>query len=393
MLFQDALQHFYPLDPRNQEPLVQLPYAEEVEIKNQAFALFCKENHLGIKPKPLVESPKHRNYRTTSKRRVSINSSKVLFSPVESELEPEEHLECYRWILNKLNTPPFRYLAKSLNWVIIRGSYLYRAIIFNVDHLDANVVRKLKQIAKALQESSLKITAAHVYVDPSRSDYYLEANRPKDSLAFKQLYGPRELSLKLSDFSLRYPITGFSQINESQIPNLLKHAKRLLSPEKKDRLLDLYCGYGLFAFGIGKEAKEVIGAEWEGPSVESAKASAKYLKRFHYKFISGKIDEAFIERALPKPSENEIILLDPPRKGCLPGVIERLAKRAPKKVLHIFCGTDEIPLALKEWKNNGYFPKEILPLDLFPGTTHIETICLLSKLNTKQHIEINLDMD
>jgi tRNA/tmRNA/rRNA uracil-C5-methylase (TrmA/RlmC/RlmD family) len=248
-----------------------------------------------------------------------------------------------------------------------------------VDHLDANVVRKLKQMAKALQEFSLKVTAAHVYVDPSRSDYYLESNRPKDFLAFKQLYGPRELTLKLSDFSLRYPVTGFSQINESQIPNLLNHAKRLLSLKKGDRLLDLYCGYGLFAFGIGKEASEVIGAEWEGPSVESAKASAKFLKRFHYKFISGKIDESFVERVLPKPIENEIILLDPPRKGCLPGVIETLAKRNPKRVLHIFCGTDEIPLALKEWQLAGYSPKEILPLDLFPGTAHIETMILLDK--------------
>lgn len=379
MLFQNALQQFFSFDSVEQEPLAKLSYDEEVEIKNKAFALFCKENHFGIKPESIVKSPKERRYRTTSKRRVSVLSGKVQISPQESELEPEEHLICYQWILNKLNTPSFRLLARSLNWIIIRGSYLYRTVIFNVDHLDANVVRKLKQMAKALQESSLKVTAAHVYVDPSRSDYYLESNRPKDSLAFKQLYGPRELTLKLSDFSLRYPVTGFSQINESQIPNLLNHAKRLLSLKKGDRLLDLYCGYGLFAFGIGKEASEVIGAEWEGPSVESAKASAKFLKRFHYKFISGKIDESFVERVLPKPIENEIILLDPPRKGCLPGVIETLAKRNPKRVLHIFCGTDEIPLALQEWKSGGYFLKEILPLDLFPGTAHIETMILLDK--------------
>ena len=82
----------------------------------------------------------------------------------------------------------------------------------------------------------------------------------------------------------------------------------------------------------------------------------------------------FVERALPKPVEKEIILLDPPRKGCLPGVIEKLAKRNPERILHVFCGTDEIPLALKEWQLAGYFPKEILPLDLFPGTAHIETM-------------------
>ena len=312
MLFQDALQHFFSFDAVEQEPLAQLPYAEEVEIKNKAFALFCKENHFGVKPESLIKSPKERHYRTTSKRRVSVLSGQVQIFPQESELEPEEHLICYQWILNKLNTPPFRYLAKSLNWIIIRGSYLYRTVIFNVDHLDANVVRKLKQMAKALQESSLKVTAAHIYVDPSRSDYYLESNRPKDILAFKQLYGPRELTLKLSDFSLRYPVTGFSQINESQIQNLLNHAKRLLKPSKEYRLLDLYCGYGLFAFGIGKDCREVIGAEWEGPSVESAKASANSDDKlfgsnsvnFAYEFTGAEGGEALWTRTVEAEAQD-----------------------------------------------------------------------------------------
>jgi tRNA/tmRNA/rRNA uracil-C5-methylase (TrmA/RlmC/RlmD family) len=71
--------------------------------------------------------------------------------------------------------------------------------------------------------------------------------------------------------------------------------------------------------------------------------------------------------------------LDPPRKGTEPGVIRALAMRKPVRVLHIFCGTDEIPGALAEWERYGYRVKEVLPMDLFPGTPHLETLVALEK--------------
>jgi len=212
------------------------------------------------------------------------------------------------------------------------------------------------------------------------SDYYLESKRPTEGLNFKQLYGPRDLTLDLGHFRLKYPVTGFSQINESQIHNLIKAASRMLSLGKEDHFLDLYCGYGLFSFALGEAAKSVFGVEWEGPSIESAKASAKFLKK-NYRFVAGKIDEEFVQTRLPRPipGEPEKILLDPPRKGCEPGVIHALAMRKPVRVCHVFCGTDEIPDSIKEWERYGYRVKEVQPLDLFPGTPHLETIVSLER--------------
>lgn len=154
----------------------------------------------------------------------------------------------------------------------------------------------------------------------------------------------------------------------------------MMNLSKEDNFLDLYCGYGLFSFALGEAAKSVFGVEWEGASIECAKASAKFLKK-PYKFISGKIDETFVQMRLPRvnPNEPEKILLDPPRKGCEPGVIRALAMRHPVRVCHIFCGTDEIPNSLKEWERYGYRVREAQPLDLFPGTPHLETIVMLEK--------------
>jgi tRNA/tmRNA/rRNA uracil-C5-methylase (TrmA/RlmC/RlmD family) len=294
-------------------------------------------------------------------------------------LEPDEHNAIYEFLGRKLSESAFLPLAEALNWIIIRGSYRYRVVLFNVFRMDAAVVRKLKQIAVYLQELPLKVTAAHVYFDPTCSDYYLESSRPADVLAFKQLYGPRELSLDLGAFRLKYPVTGFSQINESQIPQLLQQASRLLKITPEHRFLDLYCGYGLFSFGVGQTAGEVLGVEWEGPSVESAKESARFLKKRNFHFITGCIDAVFAAEKIPQTSRPEVLLLDPPRKGTEMGVIPALAARSPERVLHIFCGTDEIPRELHTWKLSGYKPVIIQPLDMFPGTPHLETMVLLER--------------
>lgn len=385
MFFETAIAHQLPnytkeSDSAYGETLAPLDYKDELQVKNAAIREFWEVNRLPRGPQPVVASPMPRNYRTTSKRRIEMNPGDLRFNAYDSILEPEEHNAIYRMLFEKLITPAYKPLAYALNWIIIRGTYKYRVVIFNVKKMDASIVRKLKQISEVLQQCPYHVTAAHAYLDTTESDYYLEAKRPTDGLGFKQLFGPRELSLDLGHFRLKYPATGFSQINESQIHNLIKSASRLLALEPGDRFLDLYCGYGLFSFGIGEAAKSVLGVEWEGPSIESAKASAKFLKK-NYRFIAGKIDEQFLQTRLPRASadEPERILLDPPRKGTEPGVIRALAARHPVRVLHIFCGTDEIPDAIKEWERFGYRVKEVLPMDLFPGTPHLETLIALER--------------
>ena len=385
MFFEQAIAHQVPgytreADSAHGESLAMFDYKDELKIKNQAIKEFWEVNRLAGNPQKVIASPMPREYRTTSKRRVFMQPGNLQFDRQDSMLEPEEHNKIYNLLFEKLITPAYKPLAYALNWIIIRGTYRYRVVIFNIKKIDATIVRKLKQISEVLQKSELNVTAAHAYVDTTESDYYLESKRPTEGLNFKQLYGPREMSLDLGHFRLKYPVTGFSQINESQIHNLIKAASRLLSLSKEDHFLDLHCGYGLFSFALGEAAKAVLGVEWEGPSIDCAKASAKHLKK-SYRFIAGKIDEMFVQMRLPRPipGEPEKILLDPPRKGCEPGVIHALAMRKPIRVCHVFCGTDEIPASLKEWERYGYRVREVQSLDLFPGTPHLETIVMLER--------------
>ena len=284
MLYQEALQEFLPstLKSLSTEALAALDYQEECEIKQKAFNRFWSSNRLDGTPLKIIESPLSRNYRTTSKRRVTVDRCRVIFEGSGSTsfvLEPQEHEQIFSYLNTLLAKPAFLPLAYAMNWIIIRGSYTSRVVIFNVFKMDASIVRKMKQVVTHLQSMNVTVHGAHLYYDPTRSDYYLESFRPSDSVSLKHLFGLRDLTLHIEDIKLKYPVTGFSQINESQINNLIHSANEFAQVSKDDTFLDLFCGYGLFSFTVGKNAKSVIGADWEGASIEYAKASARFLNK------------------------------------------------------------------------------------------------------------------
>ena len=263
----------------------------------------------------------------------------------------------------------------ALNWLVLRG--VQRPfLILNAARRDANAVRQAKRLIDGIQRTVRELSGAMLYFDPGRSDYYLEADRPTDGLSVKHLSGPSLLTLDVPGLRLRYPPTSFSQVNEAMIPILLDACAESLCPGETDRFMDLYCGYGLFSFSLGRQAKEVLAVELEGASIAAAKETARRqnLTR-RMRFTAARITAGALSRILPPVSPlPEVMLLDPPRKGCEPGVIGVLARRVPRRVLHICCGTDEIADAVRDWTENGYLLEQARPLDLFAGTANLETL-------------------
>jgi tRNA/tmRNA/rRNA uracil-C5-methylase (TrmA/RlmC/RlmD family) len=372
------------------EPLAALPYTQELALKREVLTAFWQENKAGGELLPLTAAPLPRGYRTTSKRRVSwLGPARIHlgYAPgkkagvaAASPLEPALHGAVYRYCHQALSKTGDQSLGRALNWIVLRGGEAGRIIILVVDHLDAGVVRQAKRLTEGLP--ALGVAAAMLYVDPTRSDYYLEAERPETGLAVKHLAGPRLLTLGFVDAGtpvrLKYPPTVFSQVNEAMVPELVAAARRLLEPGAGDRLLDLYCGYGLFSFTVGRECRSVTGVELAGEAIETARETARRQGREKScRFIAGRIDAGQLPALLPAPAGDELQLLDPPRHGTAAGVIAALAARRPRRVLHIACGTDEILPSLAAWQSAGYRLAQAQPLDLFPGTFNLETLLLL----------------
>ena len=374
-------------------PLAHLDYQEELKIKNQALALFWQKNRLPGKPEAIIASPKPRNYRTTSKRRTIFKGSTLylLFNDralrfqkkpfVESSLEPREHGRIFEFLQQKISEPAFKLVAGHLNYLIIRGSYTERAVIFNVDTLNGPLVRKLKLLAGHLKKLTDTVSSAYIYPDPSCSDYYLEEGQPSDILQFKKLFGRTDLSVSHNGCRYSYHPTSFSQVNEAMVPVMLDMAETLLEPNPTETFLDLYCGYGLFSHFLAPGYKQVVGIDAEGPSIRAAISNKKSNPGSkNARFLSRRITARSVEKIpLPDDLGSETILLDPPRQGPQEGVINALSRREPSKVLHIHCGVDQIPQSLKQWQQNGYKVKRVVPLDMFPGTAGLEVLILLEK--------------
>jgi len=377
------------INSRQGAPLAHLQYTDELALKDRALRLFWRHNRLPGTPESVLASPRPRNYRTTSKRKTVLRkanlylifgrklhpSQKTPFQ--ESPLEPGEHAAIYKFLQKKLSEANFKLLAEHLNYIVIRGNYEERAVIFNVDTLNGPLVHKIKIIAHKLQNLPEKIIAAYIYPDPSHSDYYLENRRPADLLNFKRLFGKANLTVSYNGCRLNYHPTSFSQINESIVPIMLNKAREMLAPGPGMRLLDLYCGYGLFSHFLAPDYKKVVGIDAEGPSIRAAIANGKINSASHHtRFIAHKIT-ANLDPVLPSSAMPETIILDPPRQGPQKNVISALCRRNPRQILHIFCGVDQIPIALQEWQDNGYRPCHIVPLDMFPGTANLEVLILL----------------
>ena len=379
------------IDCFSPEALAGIPYDLELELKNRAVRRLLADGGVAAVPASLVPSPAPRQYRTTSKRRVSCSSGKPFFhmgrthgrEPVTvSELEAPGHQEIYRELHRELARPRNRFAAEALNYCILRGNYAEHALIFNVRHLDGGVVRALRTVAETAAAAFPALRSAFIYLDESGSDYYLESERPdKRKVAFKKLFGPEFLAMKLGGKKLLYPATVFSQSNESILPLFLAELEKNLSIDTSCSLLDLYCGYGLWSLTLGERFGRVWGAEVSHDAVKAARSNAAFHFKdgdFRYEALSITAD-SLKEKLPPARGKKERILLDPPRKGCAPGVAETLIARRPGKILHMFCGADEIVPALKIYLANGCTVEKILPFDFFPGTMNVEVLAVIGK--------------
>lgn len=374
------------------EPLTEISYEKEICFKNCAFSEYLKKNSIGIKPESLIESPLPRNYRTTSKRSVLFRNKKLYLafeditnfdSPVyKSLLEPENHALIYDFIYHSLIEKNFSYLTGNLNYIIIRGNYTENYILLNVSKLNNDIVRKCKILSERIVKEFDFVKGIYLFYDPSKSNYYLEANVPANGLQFKKIFGSSKIFIRHNDVLFSFLPIGFSQINQSVVDLILGEIKKIISQLSCYRLLDLYCGYGLFSVYLSSFFKEAIGIDLSKDSIESAKENSLHCgSSTKFKFYTADITQSSLIKILPavKDLEKEVVILDPPRFGIKDDVIDLIADRNPQMVIHIFCGIEEIPKSLLCWKNCGYIPEKIIPFDMFPGVAALETVVILKK--------------
>lgn len=206
------------------------------------------------------------------------------------------------------------------------------------------------------------------------------------------LFGDGCITDILCGVKVRISPLSFYQVNRAQAERLYKKAAEYAGAEKIKLLLDLYCGAGTIGLSMADRAEELIGIETVAPAVEDAKKNAAANGIENARFICADAGEA-AEKLLAEGKRPEVIILDPPRKGCSEQTVRAAAKMAPDRIVYVSCDPATLARDCAVFKELGYEVEEATPVDLFPRTAHVETVCLLSKLQSKEHIEIEVKMD
>ena len=209
---------------------------------------------------------------------------------------------------------------------------------------------------------------------------------------YRTLFGRNYLMDTLCGLEFKLSMPSFYQVNRDQAEVLYGKALEFAGLTGNETVLDLYCGIGTITLCLAKAAKRVIGAEIVPPAIRDAKENALRNHVENAEFFCG--DAADIAAKLESDGlRPDVVTVDPPRKGLAPEVIASVAAMGPEKVVYVSCDPATLGRDVKIFREFGYEAKWAAAVDMFPGTAHVETVVLLSKLNTKQHIEVELNLD
>jgi len=209
---------------------------------------------------------------------------------------------------------------------------------------------------------------------------------------YRTLWGSDRLEDTLCGKTFRLSVPSFYQVNRVQAERLYAKTIEFADLTGQETVLDLYCGAGTITLALSDHAKKVLGAEIVPEAIDDARENAARNGVKNAEFFCG--DASDVAKKLARENlRPDVITVDPPRKGLAADVVESIAEMQPGRVVYVSCDSATMARDVKRLADLGYTARRACAVDMFPRADHVETICLLSKLNAKQHIEINLDMD
>lgn len=229
---------------------------------------------------------------------------------------------------------------------------------------------------------------------PGMSDISFNINKEKSNVILGEeivnLYGLGYIEDYICDVKFRISPLSFFQINPTQTEKLYGKALEYAGLTGNETVWDLYCGIGSISLFLAKSAKKVIGVEIVPEAIEDAKVNAKINEIDNVEFFVGAaekvVPEYFREHHGEPECTPDVIVVDPPRKGCDLALLETMVQMAPKRIVYVSCDSATLARDLKWLEENGYKLAEVTPCDMFGQTVHVETVVLLSKRNISTKI-------
>ena len=209
------------------------------------------------------------------------------------------------------------------------------------------------------------------------------------------LYGPGYIEDTLCGVPVQLGPLSFYQVNTLAAERLYGIAAQYAQLTPDDLLLDLYCGMGTIGLSMVGRCRELVGVEIVPEAIESAKANAARMgdavaaKSCFFCADAGQAATRLAAEGL----HPDVVMLDPPRKGCDEATLSAVVRMAPRRVVYVSCNPATAARDAAWLEQNGYHTEKVQPVDLFPRTKHVEAVLLLTKLHVDRHIEVEVSMD
>ncbi len=218
---------------------------------------------------------------------------------------------------------------------------------------------------------------------PGMTSITLNVNKEKTNVIMGRellsLWGQDYIEDTIGDVKFRISPLSFYQVNPRQTEKLYGKALEYAGLTGNETVWDLYCGIGTISLFLAQKAKQVYGVEIVPEAIRDAKQNAELNGFTNAEFFVGKAEEVLPEKYEKEGIFADVIVVDPPRKGCEESVLQTMIQMAPKRIVYVSCDSATLARDLKILCENGYELQKCCPVDMFGNSVHVETVCLLSR--------------
>ena len=298
--------------------------------------------------------------------------------------ENKEVLDCVIAHMEKYGIEPYNEATGKglVRHVLIRYGYFTKEVMVCLI-LNGNKIPKEEQLVKSLCEIP-GMTSITINVNKKHSNVILGEE-------IRLLWGQEYITDRIGDISYQISPLSFYQVNPMQTQKLYAKALEYADLHGEETVWDLYCGIGTISLFLAQKAKFVRGVEIVPAAIENAKENAKLNGLENTEFFVGKAEEVLPREYKKNGVYADVIVVDPPRKGCDETLLETMVEMNPERIVYVSCDSATLARDLKYLCERGYELRKVCPVDQFGMTVHVETVVLLSHKKPDGHINVKVE--
>ena len=368
--------------------LQHLDYKEQLRLKQDIVREALRRiGGLEIPVHPTLGMENPWNYRNKAQIPVGLHDNKIIAGFYKKRSHNIVDLTCchiqhpandnvthtVRRILQELSIPVYQEKEHKgfVRHIMVRTSFTTNDVLVVIITNGHNFTNSDK-LVKGLQESVPHLYGIVQNINTRRGNTVLGQEEVT-------LWGKPWLREKLDGLEFKVSPRSFFQVNPIQTETLYRKAMEYAALTGNETVFDLYCGIGTISLFLARSAAKVIGVEAVEDAVRDARENAALNDINNAEFHVGTA-ETIVPKLYKEGYQADVVVVDPPRKGCDEALLSTIATMSPKRIVYISCNPSTLARDLKYLNNNGFEPIEAQPVDMFPHTPHVETVTLITRV-------------